>query len=193
MSEFTIRVQWSRGAVLPVLVRGDTTVRELSRLLRFACSPHDEIVLNHNGMPLNPDMTLDMQMVKKNDVLDAIITRKAKTDTGKGLGAKIDSIVLEAARINDRRLDALEMSPLNKLESYKNKKSSSDDDYIDFIDNESNIDYEPIDKISTEPLPTFWKKEPKKNPLDSSSPTKLLSIEEAGQFLEKEGWSSWIW
>ncbi|OHT09501.1 hypothetical protein TRFO_04598 [Tritrichomonas foetus] len=262
MSEFTIRVQWSPGAMLPVLIKSDTTVYELSRLLRFACSPNNDIIFHHNGVPLNPELTLEKQMVKENDVLDVVFTRKAGAQKNglDYLGAKIDSLVFEAARIADRHFNAREMSrhnsaynnrnignssciPINfskndkssnnsnilkynsisdpnnhknptnnsknekteinneadyeEYEAYDNtwRTSSSDEEYyFDFLeDNNLNLDFKKPEKIATEPLPIFWEKENESSVLDKNVPSKMLTIEEVGQYLEKQGWSSWIW
>lgn len=187
--DLKIRVQWSRGAVLPVLTRGDATTAELSRLLRFACTPNDEVILIHNGIPLDPDRTLENQMIKDNDIIQALVVKRTNGDDD-GLAAKIDSIVLEAARVSDRRFDALEMAPYRPT---PRQKSSSDDDLYDFYDEETD-DRRKIFSISSEPLPAFWNEQKETdNTLNRTAPSKFCSIEEAGDFLEKRGWSSWMW
>ncbi|KAK8891040.1 hypothetical protein M9Y10_028244 [Tritrichomonas musculus] len=190
-AEIKVRVQWSRGAILPVLTKGSAKTSELTRLLRFACSPNDEVVLLHNGVPLNPDLSLESQLVKENDILEAFITRKSSNNSDE-LDSKIHSIVFEAARVSDRHYDAIEK------ESYRvepTKKSSSDDDYMDLFDFDNKEDKKKKLSISSEPLPTFWVKPNPEPPdlLNTYVPTKVNSIEEAGQFLEKQGWSSWMW
>ena len=190
-NELKVRVQWSRGTILPVLTKGSATAAELSRLLRFACSPNDEVILLHNGVPLNPEQTLENQMVKENDILEAFISRKPPNNSD-GLASKINSIVFEAARVADRHFDALENEPYRPEPK---KKSSSDDDYFDLIDTENTYEKGKKVSISSEPLPTFWTR-PKPEPpdlLNKYVPTKVSSVEEAGQFLEKQGWSSWMW
>lgn len=190
-ADMKVRVQWSRGAILPVLTKTTAKASELSRLLRFACSPNDEIALLHNGVPLNPDLTLESQLVKENDILEACITRKFSNNPDQ-LESKIHSIVFEAARVSDRHYDALENKP------YRNetvKKTSSDDDYLELFDYDRKEDENEKESITSEPLPTFWAR-PNQNPptlLNTYLPTKITSIEEAGQFLEKQGWSSWMW
>lgn len=189
--EIKVRVQWSRGAILPVLTKASSKASELSRLLRFACSPNDEVFLLHNGVPLNPELTLASQLVKDNDILEAHITRKSSNNTDE-LDSKIHSIVFEAARVSDRHFDALEKEPY-RIES--SKKSSSDDEYMDLFDYDRKEDTNEKEAITSEPLPTFWARPNPENPslLSSYLPPKVTSIEEAGQFLEKQGWSSWMW
>ncbi|OHT09637.1 hypothetical protein TRFO_21452 [Tritrichomonas foetus] len=189
--ELKVRVQWSRGTILPVLTKGTATAAELSRLLRFACSPLDEVVLLHNGVPLNPDLSLECQLIKDNDILEAFIVRKTSGNSD-GLASKINSIVFEAARVADRHFNALENEPYRPEPK---KKSSSDDDYFDLLETDNNYDRDSKATITSEPLPTFWVP-PKTDPpdvLNKYVPTKVSSIEEAGQFLEKQGWSSWMW
>lgn len=187
-----VRVQWSRGAILPVLTKGSAKASELSRLLRFACSPNDEVILLHNGVPLNPELTLESQLVRENDILEAYITRKSSNNPDE-LESKIHSIVFEAARVSDRHYDALE-NERHRNESVK--KSSSDDDYMDLFGYDRKDEDKPQkEAITSEPLPTFWTRPNPEPPtmLNTYLPTKVTSIEEAGQFLEKQGWSSWMW
>ena len=195
-SEMRVRVQWSRGAILPVLAKKTMTGSELSKLLRFACSHNDEILLVHNGIPLNGNLSLENQFVKENDILEAFVVRKSNKNVE--LDSKIHSIVFEAARVADRHNDALENNNDGKTgerAETKKKVNSSDDDYFDLFIEDTNEMPENPEKMVTDPLPVFWNKHKRtdKNMLNKKMPTKISNIEEAGKFLEKQGWSSWMW
>lgn len=188
-SELKVRVQWSRGAILPVLTKKTSTASDLSKMLKFACSPNEDIILIHNGVPLNPNLSLESQCVKDNDILEAAMVRKSPNSSD-SLTTKIHSIVFEAAKISDMHYNMLEaQSP--RYES--KKKSSSDDDYYDIYELEKND--EKAIKISTDPLPAFWpqKTAEPQDMLHTFVPQTFSSLEETGQFIEDHGWKSWMW
>ncbi|OHT11825.1 hypothetical protein TRFO_18619 [Tritrichomonas foetus] len=205
-AELKVRVQWSRGAVLPVLTKPSATGAELSKLLKFACSPQDEVILVHNGVPINPDMSLESQFIKENDILEAVITHRLNNNSI-GLDSKIQSIVHEAARIVDRRLTVEENENMRigmSIDDSMKTMISSDDDLNDYLDlfsddtiNDTNYNTgdNSAPEINSEPLPKFWNSNNVQigNVLDKSITAKINSIEDVGKFLEKHGWFSWMW
>lgn len=186
-----ILIQWANGSFLPVMVKKSSKYSDLSFLLRFAYSPDEEITFFFNGTPLNQEATLESQMIKEDDTLLAIISPKQNNISKKKMKRKIKSIVSEAAKVSDWHYNAMEKE--NRYYNNVENESTSDDDYYD-------INYyfkkgKKATSVSSKPLPTFWSNNPSKNNslLDNKIPTKLNSIEKAGKFLEKQGWSSWAW
>lgn len=185
--EIKVLIQWSNGSMLPVLTKKSSKASDLLKLLRFACSSKEEIKLRFNGILLNPEMTLESQSINDNAILNAAIIPKSPIKSQQ-LDKKIQSVILEAAKIADRQHNLL-----NKCQ-YRYKQidnSSSDNDYYEFFaykDKKSK-------KIASDPLPTFWGKEDTETPnlLDVDISPNIQSVEEAGKFLEKKGWSEWIW
>lgn len=184
-----VQVQWPSGAILPVLTKKTSCASELYNLLRFACSNQEEIKLLHNGILLNPKQTLESQNIKENEVVNIIVMPKKFVNK---IDPKIQSIVLEAAKISDKQKNLLdkESSRYSVFEEY-----SSDEDfkYPHYYVIKRHKKKKKKDK--TEPLPKFWTENNDKKPdlLMNYLPAKITTIEEAGKFLEKNGWSSWIW
>ena len=182
-----VRIRWAGGAILPVLTREDATPSELCRLLHFACSAQDQIVLRHNGVKLEPDAALSHQMVKEDDIIDAYVvcTRDDR------LARTINSLVLEAARISDLKYDQLELS---KRWSPSVGGSSSEEDYYDsLLDEETCTQSESSLPASSEPLPVLWKESSDERESVDRPPIPFRSVEEAANFLEEKGCTVWRW
>ena len=145
--ELNIQIQWPNGTKLPVLTRSSSTGSELKRLLRFACTPKEELILFHNGVVLDLDLTLGAQIIKNNDIITAVISKK-KNQEQEEFSKKIRELVYEAAKINDRHLASMELtSPI--------PKSIPTDDSSELYEECSSIQTRPP-LISTDPLPPFW-------------------------------------
>lgn len=186
-----ILIQWANGSFLPVMVKKSSKSSDISFLLRFAYSPDEEITFFFNGTPLNQEDTLENQMIKEDDTLLAIISPKQNNISKKKMKRKIKSIVSEAAKVSDWHYNAMEKE--NRYYNNVENESTSDDDY--YVTNYYFKKGKKATSVSSKPLPTFWSNNPSKNNslLDNKISTKLNSIEEAGKFLEKHGWSSWAW
>lgn len=118
--EFTVRVQWPSGSILSVLAKPDTTVEDLSKILKFACrSASDQILLTHNGVSLIPNVSLAIQKIKEQDILNAhIIQTNPKqsnsdriTPINTRIRSKVDAVIEEAARMEDQHYNRLELRP----------------------------------------------------------------------------------
>lgn len=184
-SELKVRIQWYQGAILPVLTSANSTASELSHLLRFACSPNNVIVLVHNGVQLDPDVTLKNQGIMNNDIIEAYTAHRTSEDKDP-VKSQIRSLALEAAKISDQRLIHSEM---REMQLPSSTKSSSDYDYYDFAEDEVT---DSVVAPRTDPLPVFWKeKEDSGSALDKD--LRFSTVEEAGKFLEQNGSLSWMW
>lgn len=188
-----ILVQWTNGAILPVLIKKTSTISEISTLLRFACNPNEELIFYKKRVPLNPEETLENYKIKENEILEVFITPKPLFKKIEN-NSNIKSIILEAAKISDKRFNMMEKD-FHILEP--KKENSSDDEssseFLDFGKKEINIKKSSI--ISSEPLPTFWNTSKSSTPISLNQflLPNLDSIEEIGKYLEKNGWSSWMW
>ena len=178
-----VRIRWTSGAILPVLVGDNATASELAGLLDFACSSGESIVLHRKGVTLNPTVSLASQSIRDNDIIDASFAPKIEQDLSKS----IDSLALEAARMSDLKFDQMELAPRHTPQL---AKSSSDDDYDSFLEEETCAP-EPPCAVSTEPLPVLWKEPPRETV--KRHPRRLRSLEEAGSFLEQKGFTTWKW
>lgn len=187
-------VQWSNGAILPVLTKPTSKVSELISLLRFACMPNEDFTLFKSGIPLNPETTLESQNVNENDILEAFITHIPIYKPYEK-SSNVKSIILEAAKVSDKRFNTMEKEPY-LFEPIKETSSDDDEESFEFVDYRQDIINSDNSTLPPkEPLPPFWNMT-KARPyvsLNSFLPPKLNSVEEVGQFLEKNGWSSWMW
>jgi len=148
--ELNIQIQWPNGTMLPVLTRSSSTGAELKRLLRFACTTKEELILYHNGVALDLDLSLDEQIIKNNDIINAVISKK-KNPEQEALSKKIRELVYEAAKINDQHLNSMELSP----NIPKSHKQISTDESSEYFEDCPSIQTRPS-LISTDPLPPFW-------------------------------------
>ena len=178
-----VRIRWTSGAILPVLVGDDATASELARLLDFACSSGESIVLHRKGVALNPTASLTSQNVHEDDIIEASFAPKIEQDVSKS----IDSLALEAARMSDLKFDQMELAPRHAPQL---AKSSSDDDYDSLLEEETCAP-EPPCAVSTEPLPVLWKDAPQETV--KRHPRRLRSLEATASFLEQKGFTTWKW
>lgn len=182
-----MKIHMQNGSILPILTKKTSTISEIAQLLQFACMPKEEVTILNKGKLLNPEQTLENYKIKENDILKAIITRipiYKKIEKN----ARIQSIILEAAKISDKRFNMMEKD-FHLLDPSKNDM----DDDNEFVHEKINLNKSCV--LSTEPLPTFWcnKKQCKIVSLNDFVEQNLDSVEEIGQFLEKNDWSSWKW
>ena len=71
--ELNIQIQWPNGTKLPVLTRSSSKGSDLKRLLNFACTPNEDLILYHNGVTLDLDSSLGTQFIKNNDIIIVVI------------------------------------------------------------------------------------------------------------------------
>ena len=188
--QMKVLVQWSNGSKLPVLTKKTAKISELSKLLKFACSHYEEVQFLYKGNLLDPNTTLESHFIRDNDVIDAFIIQKTSRNQ-ELLNSHIQSVVLEAAKITDRQLNMVENSQITIKPA---EEASTDDEERNLYDyyyfkNEKAIE------ITENPLPIFWSKQEIKldDIKNEDYNLKERSIEEVGKFLEKKGWSSWLW
>lgn len=186
--ELKVLIKWPNGNILPVLTNKSSKSIDLIRLLRFAYSSNEDIILFFNGNLLNSDIPLGNQFIIDNSIIEAFIVPKPFQHSEQL--SPIQSIALEAAKVADKRYNALESQPCRI--TYTEESSSEDTDYFtDNFEYDTKDKDEKIDSIPSEPLPTFWD-ESSSEPTTSLSEIQLNSylntIEEAGQFFETQGW-----
>lgn len=190
--ELKVLIQWPNGSVLPVLTSKTSKASDLMKLLRFAYSPDEDIYLFYKGNQLNPEISLDDHLVIENEIIEAFFTPKSK-NIANIINPKVQSIVLEAAKVADRRFNLLENQQHRFQLPEENEDDEDDNFYNDFY---TDVNNEQITKsISSDPLPTFWKKEDDQEQFSLSeyqSKPNITSIEDAGNFYESRDWPFWM-
>lgn len=188
--ELKVLIQWPNGSILPVLTNKNSKGSELIKLLRFAYSSKEEILLFHNGIHINLDNTLGNQFIKENSVIEAFFTPKSQNS--EQLDPNIQSIFLEAAKLSDRRYNVLETRPYCIQSTEENTESEEDyyTDYYDY-DTKEDLEKEKVGSIPSDPLPIFWEENEDSEQFSlsrSQVQSNFSSIEDVGQFLENRDW-----
>ncbi|EAY00001.1 hypothetical protein TVAG_029050 [Trichomonas vaginalis G3] len=196
MNFLRLTVLWPQGTILPVRVRKDAKGSDLIQLLHFSVSEGWEMFLIYKGILLNPNETLEDQIIDENATLYVEFVPQGSTVSeivqSTRLQQKVQELYIESLRLNDLKYDLLESHPNGKLayEELLRLEQESDDPEED----EPTKILKP-DKISTSPLPAFWESNDDLTDVDESSDKSnyLSPAEGSPTLLTKRKKSGWTW
>ena len=159
MSSIRLTVLWPQGTVLPVRIRRGAKASELFELLKFSVASGFEMYLIYKGFILNPNETLESQLIEDNSTLNVEFVPEGvdfhhEWELYK-IQTKMQDIYEENLRLNDVRYAMIEGHPTANLTYEEILRLEQSEEQSDEEPEEPTIIAKP-DKIATEPLPVFW-------------------------------------
>ena len=159
MNYIRLNVLWPQGTVIPVRIRRGAKASELFELLKFSVASGHEMYLIYKGFVLNPNETLESQIIEENPTLKVEFVPEGydlelELNLTR-LHSKMQDIYEESLRLDDLRFAMIESHPAGKLTYEEILRMEESSDFSDVEEHEPVIIQKP-DKIPTEPLPCFW-------------------------------------
>ena len=154
-----LTVLWPQGTVLPVRIRRGAKASELFELLKFSVASGHEMYLIYKGFVLNPNETLESQLIEDNSTLTVEFVPEGfdleHNMTLSRVHSKMQDIYEENLRLDDLRFAMIESHPAGKL-TYEEILRMEDSPDVSDIEDDEPVIIEKPEKIPTDPLPCFW-------------------------------------